>query len=127
LRGALVFAVIPFASTIQGRISSGFIFEPTTSNAPFELPLPAIEWHSEHFCAAYTCSPFAFASWAEAAVAAPTAINTPHTTLRNIAYLPAARLEQAGCHSEFRQIRADHGPSRSGAREIFRGGAENPA
>src|SRR6516225_1553092 len=42
-RVACVFAVIPFASTIQARISSVFNLLPTSSSGPFALPFPAIE------------------------------------------------------------------------------------
>jgi hypothetical protein len=48
-RVALVFVVIPLASVIHDRISSAESLLPTLSSAPFALPLPAIEWQSEHF------------------------------------------------------------------------------
>ena len=45
------FAAISVGVTIHSRIWSAVSFVPTPSNGLSLLPLPAMEWHIEHFCA----------------------------------------------------------------------------
>jgi hypothetical protein len=52
LRVALVFSDITRGAISHCRISSSLSFAPTLSSGPLALPLPATEWHMEHFCAA---------------------------------------------------------------------------
>ena len=52
-----VLAAISIGLTIQLRMSSADSFVPTPSSGFVLLPLPAMAWHIEHFCAAYTCLP----------------------------------------------------------------------
>jgi hypothetical protein len=54
----LVLAAISTGSTIQLRISAADSFAPTPSSGFVLAPLPATAWQTEHFCAAYTSSPF---------------------------------------------------------------------
>ena len=48
----LAFAAVSIGSTIHARMSAAVSFVPTPSSGLALPPLPAMEWHIEHFCAA---------------------------------------------------------------------------
>src|SRR5262249_25532580 len=70
----LAFAAASTGCLIHCLMSSPDNFVPTLSSGFALLPLPAIWWHTEHFCAVYTCWPFCTAAASCAAAGSDTAI-----------------------------------------------------
>src|SRR6188474_1339505 len=84
-----VFVVMSDTWTSHCRVSAAVSFVPASSSGPFLLPFPATEWHTLHFCAANTFSPWAtllasLASTGAASIAKPTThpaiMRMPHSS-----------------------------------------------
>src|SRR5215203_4635430 len=83
--------VIATGSMIHCRMSSAESFAPTPSSTLLLPPLPAMEWHIEHFWAAYTSLPLAAASCARAAHGTPATSATVIPAMNRMALLVPIR------------------------------------